>query len=452
MNKRLHVAFVTLALASCYATDVCAQPEMPDSVSSTVARTGLKGPGSFQRITVAAVADKTISAPKGSSDQTREIQSTLDALRPGQRLVIQPGTYVVSHSLVVRTQAAVVTGYGASFIATNPDDQALVVMGTGATIAGLTLRGTGHKRLETESSAKIVVRGKDIQILDTTIEGGASAGIFVSHASRIVIARNKVQKTLADGIHVTGASRDVLVSNNTVIGTGDDLIAIVSYKKDGALSRNVLVTHNTVSGNYWGRGLSVVGGADVTLSENDVRGVQKAAGIMVAHEDGYRTYNVRNVVIAHNVVSDIEDPVYRGNGLPPAEQAGIDINTGDEDVALVAVKDNQVSRASYDGFRALGNVCQFDVANTAFSSITGSAISLQTNHCTPSAMTCRANTLDGKLLPQAAGCTGSGKLVVTGADVSRLPAVDLRALSAHTPDLDPADANGRAIAQSSAKQ
>ncbi|HEX7931937.1 MAG TPA: right-handed parallel beta-helix repeat-containing protein [Paraburkholderia sp.] len=452
MNKRLHVALATLALTSWYATDVCSQPEMPDSALSAVARTGLKGPGSFQRITVAAVADRTISAPKGSTDQTRAIQSALDALRPGQRLVFLPGTYVVSHSLVVPTQGAVVSGYGASLIATDPDDQALLVTGSGATVAGLTLRGTGHKRLETESSAKIVVRGKDIQILDTTIEGGASAGIFVSHSARIVVARNKVQKTLADGIHVTGASRDVLISNNTVTGTGDDLIAIVSYKKDGALSRNVLVTHNTVSGNYWGRGLSVVGGADVTLSENDVRGVQKAAGIMVAHEDGYRTYNVRNVVIAHNVVSDIEDPAYRGNGLPPAEQAGIDINTGDEDVALVAVKDNHVSRASYDGFRALGNVCRFDVANTTFSSITGSAISLQTNHCAPSEMTCSANTLDGKSIPQEPGCRGSGKLVVTGADVSRLPAVDLQVLAAHKPDPDPADANGHAVARSSAKQ
>jgi hypothetical protein len=168
MTKKIERVLSAIAIASCCATLAYAQPD-------------------------------TIHPSSDGSDQADIIQTALDALRDGQRLVIAPGTYVVSHSLVVKAQSVVVSGYGATLVATHPNDQSLVVNGTNATVAGLTLRGTGSKRLETESSAKIVVRGTGIQILDTRIEGGASAGIFVSGATSVALAGNWVSATLADG-------------------------------------------------------------------------------------------------------------------------------------------------------------------------------------------------------------------------------------------------------------
>ena len=44
-----------------------------------------------------------------------------------------------------------------------------------------------------------------------------------------------------------------------------------------------------------GRGITVVGGTDVTISNNIVRDVQVSAGILVAQEDSYRTYGVSDV-------------------------------------------------------------------------------------------------------------------------------------------------------------
>jgi hypothetical protein len=206
-----------------------------------------------------------------------------------------------------------------------------------------------------------------------------------------------------------------------VIGTGDDMIAIVSYQKDGALSRNILVTDNRVSGNYWGRGLTVVGGTSVTLSNNTVQGVQKGAGILVAQEDFFRTYNATNVVISNNVVSDIEDSTNPDNDWPVAHQAGIDLDSGVGAVSLVLVTGNKVSRAKYGGFRALGNVCQYRIANSAFASITGSPISVQSRNCASSQIVCSANTLDGKVFAQPEGTSATGELPITGVDVSRLP-------------------------------
>ncbi|CAE6845641.1 nitrous oxide reductase family maturation protein NosD [Paraburkholderia domus] len=393
MTKKIERVLSAIAIASCCATLAYAQPD-------------------------------TIHPSSDGSDQADIIQTALDALRDGQRLVIAPGTYVVSHSLVVKAQSVVVSGYGATLVATHPNDQSLVVNGTNATVAGLTLRGTGSKRLETESSAKIVVRGTGIQILDTRIEGGASAGIFVSGATSVALAGNWVSATLADGIHITGGSQNVLVSGNTVIGTGDDMIAIVSYQTDGALCRNILVTGNRVSGNYWGRGLSVVGGSNVTLSDNTVQGVQKAAGILVAQEDGYRTYNATNVVIHNNIVSDIENSTSPDNKWPAAQHAGIDINTGAGSVSRVLVTDNKVLRANYGGFRALGNVCQYRITNSAFASIRGSPISMQSRNCAPSQIVSSVNTLDGKVFTQPAGTSATGEPPITGADAALLPRVN----------------------------
>ncbi|MFM0070218.1 right-handed parallel beta-helix repeat-containing protein [Paraburkholderia sediminicola] len=393
MTKKIERVLSAIAIASCCATLAYAQPD-------------------------------TIHPSSDGSDQADIIQTALDALRDGQRLVIAPGTYVVSHSLVVKAPSVVVSGYGATLVATHPNDQSLVVNGTNATVAGLTLRGTGSKRLETESSAKIVVRGTGIQILDIRIEGGASAGIFVSGATNVALAGNWVSATLADGIHITGGSQNVLVSGNTVIGTGDDMIAIVSYQQDGAISRNILVTGNRVSGNYWGRGLSVVGGSSVTLSDNTVQGVQKAAGILVAQEDGYRTYNATNVVIHNNIVSDVENSTNPDNKRPAAQHAGIDINTGAGSVSRVLITDNKVLRANYGGFRALGNVCQYRITNSTFASIRGSPISMQSRNCAPSQIVSSVNTLDGKVFTQPVGTSATGEPPITGADAALLPRVN----------------------------
>ena len=63
---------------------------------------------------------------------------------------------------------------------------------------------------------------------------------------------------------------------NTVRENGDDMIAVVSYMasdgtaigsmtssmttlRDQRLNRNILITDNDVKGQYWGRGITVVG-------------------------------------------------------------------------------------------------------------------------------------------------------------------------------------------------
>ncbi len=365
----------------------------------------------------------TVSPAADGSDQADALQKAFDSLRAGQRLVIAPGRYVVGHSLAVTVPRAVISGYGATLAATNPADQTLVMSGAGSTLVGVTLAGTGTTRLTTPESTKVEVTGADVQVLGVTIQGGASAGIFVFGGNGIAIVGNTVRATLADGIHTTYGSTNVLVQNNTVTGTGDDLIAVVSYLGDGRLSSNVLIDHNSVSGNAWGRGITVVGGQGVTISNNRVDGVEKAAGILVAQEDSWKTYGSSNVVIAGNTVTNIQNSNVN-NGLQPTQQGAIELDTWTGAVSGVAVTDNRVSGSGYAGFRAYGNVCSFSVTGNTFSSIAGLPVGLLTNGCAVEQIVVDANRLgDGSVLALPAGASSTGTLAVTGANVSLMPKV-----------------------------
>ncbi|KAB0686576.1 right-handed parallel beta-helix repeat-containing protein [Burkholderia territorii] len=365
----------------------------------------------------------TVYPAADGSDQADALQKAFDSLRAGQRLVIAPGRYAVGHSLAVTVPQTVISGYGATLAATNPADQTIEMRGAGSTLVGVTLAGTGTTRLTTPESTKVEVTGSDVQILGVTIQGGASAGIFVFGGNGIAIVGNTVRATLADGIHTTYGSTNVLVQNNTVAGTGDDLIAVVSYLGDGRLSGNVLIDHNAVSGNAWGRGITVVGGQAVTISNNTVDAVEKAAGILVAQEDSWKTYGSSNVVITGNIVTNIQT-TNANNGLQPTQQGAIELDTWSGTVSDVTVADNRVSGSGYAGFRASGNVCSFSVTGNTFSSIAGLPVGLLTNGCAANQIVVDANRLgDGSLLALPAGASFAGTFAVTGANASLMPQV-----------------------------
>jgi parallel beta-helix repeat protein len=401
----------------------------PNSAPTSAPTNTLASTGTPSSVPGAAtIPDATVSPAADGSDQADSLQRTLDSLQVGQRLLFAPGKYVVTHSLAVKIPQVVISGYGAKLVATNVSDQTIVMSGANSTLAGLTLIGTGATRLSTPGSTKVEVTGTGVQVLDIDILGGASAGIFVFGGKDVAIVGNSVQNTLADGIHTTYGSHNVLIQDNTVTGTGDDMVAVVSYQGDGAPSSNILIKDNVLSGNYWGRGISVVGGSDVTITGNTVQGVQKAAGVLVAQEDSWHTYNASNVAITSNAISDIQNSTNTNSSLVPTQQAAIELDTGTGTVSLVSVENNQVSRSAYAGFRALGNVCQIIVSGNAFGSISGKATALQSTGCPASQSIMGSNTLDGSALLAPVGSSATGALNITGANESLLPQIrnDLR--------------------------
>ncbi|KVL32872.1 hypothetical protein WS97_19760 [Burkholderia territorii] len=387
---------------------------------NAVAASDTPAPGALH----ANVPDAYVRPAADGADQADMLQRALDALQPGQRLMFAPGRYVVGRSLVVRKPNVVLSGYGATLIATTPDDQTIELRGDDTTLVGFRLAGTGTMRLTTPESTKVEVTGRGAQVLDNVIDGGAGAGIFVFGGADVAIVGNEVLSTLADGIHMTHGSHNVLVQGNVVRGTGDDMIAVVSYQAEGVLTRNVLVTGNSLEGNPWGRGITVVGGANVTISNNIVRNVQVSSGILVAQEDSNRTAGSSDIRIEGNSIADIQTATARSDLRPITRQAAIEISTWSGSVSRVSVIGNRVSHARFDGIRLAGNVSGVRLADNQLSEIGGMPVRTDVAHDCATARPATASSTRVKAAPcAAAGQSLFAASDAVGADPLLLPRV-----------------------------
>lgn len=317
----------------------------------------------------------------GVTDDTDAIQRAINALQPGQWLVFPPGTYVHSRSLWIKTPNTTLWSSGATLYATNPSDQAILLAADGVAVYNFTLYAvtSGRRSAPWESRIAIfsdvnnaypthnnIVRQNRILAGDVgspTTNGASAAGIYIYHAENFLVAENTVQRSLSDGIHMTGGSSDGRVIGNFVHQTGDDLISIVSYLGDGwtqtsaqseadtfaaradrNLVRNVVIASNEVGGNYWGRGVSVVGGHDVTIRNNLIEDTTMAAGVYLAREQSYTSFGVRNVLVQNNTINRVQvnDPVYAPNGIPAKTwQAAIEMysNVFDDELQIPILQD-----------------------------------------------------------------------------------------------------------------
>jgi hypothetical protein len=286
--------------------------------------------------------------PNDDADDSAEIQKALDALKSGETLFFPSGRYLVNRSLRVSKPGVTITGENATLHATNPDDMALFIQADDVTVASMTFTAITEGRRNAPRHARVVINGdvskgdrvrgtviRDNRIVNADKPGtpGANAastgGIMVLHADRFLIAGNTVARTLADGIHITAGSRNGRVLNNVVRETGDDMIAVVSYSDSGKavhnsaqkladawdenvakrLNRNILIAGNRVSGQYWGRGITVIGGQSVTITRNTIENVTHGAAVLLAREASFQTFGVENVVVEGNLIRGVQtDP------------------------------------------------------------------------------------------------------------------------------------------------
>ena len=269
------------------------------------------------------------AVPNDSGDDTAAIQRALDGLKTGQTLVFPAGRYLTNKRLRVRVPGSTLDGTGATLHATNPDDQAIVIEVDDVAVRSFVLTAVSDVRRTAPWHARIAVYAENADRSLKTIRrsviqgntvthagapgspganGASGGGIILLHADGFLVSRNTVVRTLADGIHITGGSRNGRVLNNTVRETGDDMIAVVSYAGVGTpalgtaaqmvsqwstrvanqLNRNILIANNNVSGQYWGRGITVVGGEAITIRGNTLDNIPLAAGILLAREASWR--------------------------------------------------------------------------------------------------------------------------------------------------------------------
>lgn len=242
----------------------------------------------------------------GVADDTVAVQRALDSVRSGEVLQFPAGR-VFRHTdvLVVRVPGVRVTGPG-TLLATNETRSAVFVNADGVRLdGGLVLRmALTTQRYHAYEQMKLRIgRRAGVSVQDVLVDGSAAAGVYVGGASGFSLVDLSVRNTRADGIHMTEGSRDGVVTRPTITNSGDDGVAVVSYAADTAPVQNIRVQSPRVLGTAWGRGLSVVGGSDISYSDIAVERSSGAAVYVGAEGAPYYTYPAVRVTVDRGTIS-----------------------------------------------------------------------------------------------------------------------------------------------------
>ena len=445
-----------------------ATPEVSAAAWQSCVRTPAAAPlGSVQR-DVRSFGAK----PDDNIDDSAAIQKALDTMKPGETLWFPSGRYLMNRSLLVRHPGLTISGDRATLHATNPDDLSLIIQADDTTVSSLTFTAITNGRRTATRHARIAVSGdlpsgyrrirntviRDNRIVNADGPGtpgansASTAGILILHAERFLVTGNTVARSLADGIHITGGSRNGRVLNNVVRETGDDMIAVVSYSDSGSparntatkltkawtanvesrLNRNILISGNRVSGQYYGRGISVVGGQTIAILRNTIENVPVAAAILLAREASYQTFGVENVLVEGNVVRDVQTgaPPYDGaNKFAPNKRTGhgaIEVHAAlfDDEAATpslreqlgvrnVVVRNNTIGHSAVSAVRAgvptnqvvrdgdasrhygAGVIQNLSVQGNRFDDVKGDGIYVLGQQLKETGLHCSANLRDG---------------------------------------------------------
>lgn len=268
---------------------------------------------SLDRVTVVASAPSTTSTtptttssnsqPPPSGDATAWLQSKFDALTAGQTLTLSPGTYQHSGVLQLRVAGTRIEGNGATLQATNDSTSAVQIVADNVSLSNLTLAAPASgQRYDALEQHKLVIQGNGVTVSDVTVNGSAAAGVFVYRATNFTINRVTVRNSRADGIHMTGGANNGQVNNAVTQSTGDDGIAVVSYGNE-TICHDITINSPIVNGTTWGRGISVVGGQNISYN-NIAVSQTNAAGVYVASEGNpYNTLSASKVKITGGTVT-----------------------------------------------------------------------------------------------------------------------------------------------------
>lgn len=287
----------------------------------------------------------------GRTDDTAALQRVLAELRPQERLELTAGrTYLHSDVLVVGVPDVLVLG-GGTLLAADESRSSLQVEADRVTVQDvrLAVRST-TRRWDAPAQHRLYVGAHTGVVLERVqVTGSAAAGVFLAGATDFLLADLAVSDTRADGVHLTGGSARGTVRAPHISRSGDDAVAVVSYLGDGALCHDIAVSHPRVDTTTGGRGLTVVGGEDVSYTDIDVRGSAAAAVYVACEGDPYNTFPTRRVQVRGGTVqgANTDAEIDHGSVLVYSGRAG-------GQVADVDIRDLRISGTRPSASRQVG--------------------------------------------------------------------------------------------------
>ena len=336
------------------------------------------------------------ATPNDGSDDTGAIQAAMNGMSSGGTLVFPAGEYRYSNTLSLRHDNVALWGYeGAYLHNTRSDDsyvRQIVIRGNGSGIYGFRISTQRHTRGSSGADYLIVLTdGTNQEAMDNQLEWG---GIHITGGtSGYRVSGNSVVDSTADSIRHTDGATNGVVTGNYVRGAGDDMISVVSTKGERK-NAGITIEGNDLADQYWGRGISVVGGDNITIRNNRISGTACCAAILVAQESVYNTMGVRNVVVEGNVISHVQTQGQPKNGVRRLHPAILVHGNAAGAIQNVTILNNRIDDARYDGIGVQDNACNIEIIGNVMTQIAELGINLGGGINAGCRVRCSANVLD----------------------------------------------------------
>ena len=283
------------------------------------------------------------------------IQQAVDRSRPGDTILLLPGTY--RGSVLVTIPNLTIRGMGSGSVivpaarSTVPSRNACARAGHGICVIGK----AGHR-----------VSGVTVESL--TVWGFPRNGISGSETDRMTVRGVLVAKNGQEGISQEKSTRGMLVGNRALAnGQAGIFLANIAYGKGGAIDTGgAEISGNQLIGNRMGAVLRRV--RDLTLEKNVIEG--NCGGVFVVGDQGRPragALTVRhNVVNANNKYCSPNDhiPAVQGSGivLTGVENTLVTHNVVDSNVGTKPMSGGIVLFRSFVGGPSTGNIISDNVA------------------------------------------------------------------------------------------
>ncbi|MBT2403268.1 MULTISPECIES: nitrous oxide reductase family maturation protein NosD [unclassified Streptomyces] len=284
----------------------------------------------------------------------QSIQAAVDAARPGDSILVLPGTY---HESVLITKRLTLTGVGYP-------ERTVITPPTAGVRAGNACAQAGNGICVMGDAAKTV---DWVNIRSLTVSGFKKSGIWATYTDRLRVERVTAEKNGTWGIAQQRSTRGVF-RNNLARDNGESGIFIantIDHEGGATDTKGAVIRHNTLTGNRIGitvrrvRNLSV---SDNTLTAN-------CGGVFVVGDEGKPAagdMTVRdNRVIANNkfCAGTTRLPAIQGSGivLTGAEDTLVRSNTVRDNVGASPLSGGIVLFQSFVGAANTNNVIRDNV-------------------------------------------------------------------------------------------
>ncbi|MER5322320.1 right-handed parallel beta-helix repeat-containing protein [Streptosporangium roseum] len=234
----------------------------------------------------------------GITDDTEAITA---ALASGRTVMFPAGkTFKVSQLLLTDLEDVTLYGYGATIVGSDVTSAVVrAVGGTGINLFGLTVKHQAATVRNGSGYGIFLDGAADVTIRDCEVSDTASAGLYLDGVTGGAVEACCVTGTLSDGIHITGGSSGLRVAGCRTHTTGDDGIAVVSYQSDSGPCHDIKITGGNIVYRSRARGISCVGGEDVSITDNLIRETT-AAGVYIASETSWATRGATAITVSGN--------------------------------------------------------------------------------------------------------------------------------------------------------